>query len=62
MLEGPVELSDDLDQVRHWATVVGGRYMGAETAEAFGDRNAVPGELLARLRPAKVASAKDLAD
>jgi len=62
VLEGPVELSDDLDQVRHWATILGGRYMGQETAEDFGKRNAVPGELLARLRPEKVTSAKDLAD
>jgi len=62
MLEGPVELSDDMDQLRHWATVVGGRYMGEADAEAFGERNAVPGELLARLRPEKVVSAKDLAD
>src|SRR5438105_7530590 len=36
VLEGPVELSDDLEQVRRWATVLGGRYMGEETAEAFG--------------------------
>jgi hypothetical protein len=62
MLEGPVHLSDDMDQLRHWATVVGGRYMGEPDAEAFGTRNAVPGELLARLRPEKVVSAKDLAD
>ena len=60
-LEGPVKLSDDLDQLRHWATVLGGRYMGEDTAEAFGERNAVPGELLARLLPQKVTSAKDLA-
>jgi PPOX class probable F420-dependent enzyme len=62
MLEGPVELSDDLDAVRHWATVIGGRYMGEQKGEAFGARNAVPGELLARLRPEKVTSAKDVAD
>lgn len=61
-LEGPVELSDDLNQVRHWATILGGRYMGEAEAKAFGERNAVPGELLARLRPEKVVSAKDLAD
>ena len=61
-LEGPVSLSDDLDQVRHWATVVGGRYMGDDQAAAFGDRNAVLGELLARLIPRQVTSAKDLAD
>jgi hypothetical protein len=36
--------------------------MGEDQAEAFGDRNAVPGELLARLTPAHVTSAKDLAD
>ena len=52
----------DMDQLRHWATILGGRYMGEDTAEAFGERNAVPGELLARLRPQKVTSAKDLAD
>ncbi len=57
-----MKLSDDLDRVRHWATILGGRYMGEDTAEAFGERNAVPGELLARLLPQKVTSAKDLAD
>ena len=61
-LEGPVSLSDDLDQVRRWATAIGGRYMGEDQAEAFGNRNAVPGELLARLAPEHVTSAKDLAD
>ena len=42
--------------------ILGGRYMGEDTAEDFGKRNAVPGELLARLRPQKVTSARDLAD
>jgi hypothetical protein len=62
VLEGPVELSEDIDELRRWATILGGRYMGPDTAEAFGERNAVPGELLVRLRPEKVSSAKDLAD
>src|SRR4051794_29591286 len=61
-IEGPVALSDDLDAVRHWATIVGGRYMGEDKGAAFGERNAVPGELLVHLRPEKVTSAKDLAD
>src|SRR5437868_11652100 len=43
VLEGPVELSEDMDDLRRWATVLGGRYMGEETAGAFGARNAVPG-------------------
>jgi hypothetical protein len=36
--------------------------MGAERAEEFGSRNGVAGELLVRLRPARVTSASDLAD
>ena len=36
------------------ATLIGGRYMGAERAEEFGRRNAVPGELLVRFRPERV--------
>ena len=36
--------------------------MGAERAEEYGARNGVPGELVVRLRPARVTSARDLAD
>lgn len=49
-VSGPVELIDDLEQVREWAAVLGGRYMGADRAAEYGARNAVPGELLCRLR------------
>lgn len=62
VLEGHVELSDDLDDVRKWATRIGGRYMGEERAEEYGARNGVPGELVARLRPERTVSAMDLAD
>ena len=61
-LEGPVTVSDDLADVRHWAGVIGGRYMGADRADEYGDRNGVPGELLVRLTPAKVVSAFGVAD
>ena len=33
MVEGPVELSTDLDELRRVATLIGRRYMGAERAE-----------------------------
>ena len=36
--------------------------MGAEHADAFGRRNAVPGELLVRLRPAHVVAQAAIAD
>lgn len=62
VVEGTVELIDDLGQVRSWAARLGGRYMGADRAEEYGARNGVPGELLVRLTPTKVVSAADVAD
>jgi len=61
-LQGPVAISEDLDDVRHWAGVIGGRYMGADRADEYGRRNGVPGELLVRLTPEKIVSAFDVAD
>jgi PPOX class probable F420-dependent enzyme len=53
-LRGHVTLSEDLEDVLRFATAIGGRYIGAERAGEFGRRNAVPGELLVRLRPERV--------
>jgi hypothetical protein len=44
-----------------FATAIGGCYMGAGRAREFGRRNAVPGELLVRLRPVRVIAAADVA-
>jgi PPOX class probable F420-dependent enzyme len=62
VVSGTAELIDDLVQIRRWAAIIGGRYMGAEEAEAFGARNGVPGELLVRVHPTNIASEKALAD
>jgi hypothetical protein len=62
VMEGTVEITDDLGEVRRWATEIGGRYMGEERAEEYGARNGVEGELLVRLRPHRVVSAFELAD
>jgi PPOX class probable F420-dependent enzyme len=62
MVEGTATLSEDLGEVRRWATAVGGRYMGADRAEEFGDRNAVPGELVVRITPTDVIARRDMAD
>jgi PPOX class probable F420-dependent enzyme len=62
ILDGKVDISEDLDEMLVWATRIGGRYMGAEDAEAFGRRNAVPGELLVRLRPTHVVAQAAIAD
>jgi PPOX class probable F420-dependent enzyme len=61
-VEGPVRISDDLADVRRWAGVIGGRYMGVDRADEYGRRNGVPGELVVRLTPTKVVSAADVAD
>ena len=61
-VEGDVEISEDPDQLLMWATRIGGRYMGAQNAEAYGRRNGVPGELLVRLRPAHVVARAGISD
>lgn len=61
-VDGSITLHDDLDEVRRLATVIGGRYMGLDRAEEFGERNGVPGELVVRLHPSKVTAAFDIAD
>lgn len=60
MIEGRATLSDDPGELLRWATAIGGRYMGAENAERFGARNAVPGELLVRLRASRVIAERDV--
>jgi PPOX class probable F420-dependent enzyme len=62
MIDGTVTLSGDLAEVRTWATVLGGRYMGADRADEYGARNGVPGELLVRLRAGNVVAMRDIAD
>ncbi|MBX3286511.1 MAG: PPOX class F420-dependent oxidoreductase [Actinobacteria bacterium] len=62
IVTGTAETTDDLDVVRRWAAVIGGRYMGAERAEEFGERNGVPGELLVTVTPTKVRGALAIAD
>jgi PPOX class probable F420-dependent enzyme len=60
-IDGTVELIDDVDLTRAWATRLGGRYMGADRAEEFGRRNGVPGELVVRLTPTRVVGLAEVA-
>jgi PPOX class probable F420-dependent enzyme len=60
VLNGRARLSEDLEEMRHWATRIAARYMGEERAEEFGARNAVPGELLVRVSIDKVVAVKDM--
>jgi PPOX class probable F420-dependent enzyme len=60
-IRGRVTLGEDLEELLRFATAIAGRYVGADRAEEFGRRNAVPGELLVRLRPELVIATADVA-
>lgn len=53
-VRGEATLSDDPDELLRIATAAGARYMGENRAEEFGRRNAVPGEVVVRIRPTRV--------
>lgn len=55
-------LTSDHDEMLEWATRIGGRYMGADQAEQFGRRNAVPEESLVRAKITKVLARAGIAD
>jgi PPOX class probable F420-dependent enzyme len=61
-VDGVVSLSDDLEQMRLWATRIAERYVPEGQAEAYGARNAVPGELLVRVTPTRINGYKGIAD
>lgn len=60
--EGAVTISEDLGEMLGWSTRIAYRYMGPELAEEYGRRNAVPGELLVRLSPSRIATEAGVAD
>jgi PPOX class probable F420-dependent enzyme len=59
-VQGEAELSEDPAELLRTATAIAARYAGDERAEQFGKRNAVPGELIVRVRPTKVLAAFDM--
>ncbi|QOV39999.1 PPOX class F420-dependent oxidoreductase [Streptomyces ferrugineus] len=62
VVQGRARVSDDLEELRHWAGRIGARYMGEERAQEFEARNGVPGELLVRVTIDKVLAERDVAD
>lgn len=59
-VQGVATLTDDPRQVLDIATRTGARYMGADRADEFGRRNAVPGEVMVRISPTKVIAGFDI--
>jgi PPOX class probable F420-dependent enzyme len=60
-VRGRVTIHQDPEELRRFATEIGARYMGEARAEEFGKRNAVPGELLVRVIPARIIANADVA-
>ena len=58
--QGTAELSEEPAELLRTAIAIGARYMGQDRAEELGKRNAVPGELVVRLRPTKVIAVFDM--
>ncbi|MEB3983398.1 PPOX class F420-dependent oxidoreductase [Mycobacterium sp. 663a-19] len=61
-VQGVATATDDPRDVLDIATRAGARYMGADRADEFGRRNAVPGELVVRVRPTKVVAGFDISN
>jgi hypothetical protein len=61
-VSGTATTSTDPDELLRWATRIGGRYMGADRADEYGRRNAVPPEMVVRVTPTRVTAKVDVAD
>lgn len=61
-LTGTASTSTDAEELRYWATRIGGRYMGADRAQEYGRRNSVPPEMVVRVTPDQVTAKVDVAD
>ena len=56
LVEGTAAISVDVADVLTWATRLAARYMGADQAEAYGQRNGGAGEIVVRVTPTKVVA------
>ena len=62
LVGGTATTSVDEHDLEVWARRIAGRYMGADRAEEYGRRNAVPPEMVVRVRPDRVVAKVHVAD
>jgi len=60
-VRGRARVFEDAPDMLEWSTRIAARYVTAEEADAYGRRNAVPSELLVRVRPERVIAEFDVA-
>jgi len=58
--EGPVTLSENPQDLIETATEIGGRYMGKDRAQEYGERNGVPGEYVVRMLCERISGGTDV--
>jgi PPOX class probable F420-dependent enzyme len=61
-ISGVAATSADPGELVRWATRIGGRYMGADRAQEFGRRNAVPPELVVRVTPTRIVAKVEISN
>jgi PPOX class probable F420-dependent enzyme len=61
-IAGTATTSTDPDELLAWGTRIAARYMGPERAGEYGRRNAVPPEMVVRVRVRKVTAKVDIAE
>ncbi len=61
-ISGTATTSTDPDELLHWGTRIGGRYMGADQADEYGRRNSVPPEMVVRVTVTHVVAVYDVAE
>lgn len=61
-LEGPVELDDDMRQVRRWAEKIAARYIGEAAAAQFVQLESFPDDLICRLTPSHMSGLANMAE
>jgi len=62
LIEGTAELTRNAPDLLDWATRIAQRYMGADLAAAYGQRNAVDSELLVRVTPTRIVAQSGVSD
>ena len=59
---GTATISRDGADLLYWATRIGGRYMGSERGDQYGRRNAVPPEMVVRVKPSRIVARVNVAE
>jgi len=59
---GTTTVSTDTAELVAWGTRIAARYMGAELAAEYGERNGVPPEMVVRVKIDKVVAKVDVSD